>query len=81
MICKVIEVFIPEQYKDNLLLDVMDRNLIGFKLDCEDIKEVIVESDEFNSKIMKDDLVFVLKQNISGKEFIDIEKYEGGYDE
>lgn len=28
---RVIEVFIPEQYKNGNLLDVMDRTNIGFK--------------------------------------------------
>ena len=29
---RVIEVFIPEQYKNGNLLDVMDRTNIGFKV-------------------------------------------------
>ncbi len=32
IIGKVIEIFIPEEYKDGILLDVMDRNNIGFRI-------------------------------------------------
>ena len=75
---KVIEVFIPEEYKNGNLLDVMDRNNIGFKVITDNgIKEVIEEQDEFNTQIMKDDIVLITEQTISGKYFIDIELYEG----
>ena len=29
---KVIDIYIPEQYKNNALLDIMDRNNITFKI-------------------------------------------------
>ena len=75
---KVIEVFIPEQYKNGNLLDIMDRTNIGFKIKTdEDVKEVIVEANEFISKIMKNDTVIITEQTISGEYFIDIELYEG----
>ena len=75
---KVIEVFIPEQYKNGNLLDIMDRTNIGFKIKTdEDVKEVIVEANEFISKIMKNDTVIITEQTISGEHFIDIELYEG----
>lgn len=75
---KVIDVFIPEQYKSGNLLDVMDRTNIGFKvMTANDIREIIVEGNEFNAKIMKNDLVTIIEQTISGKDFVDIELYEG----
>lgn len=75
---KVVEVFIPEEYKNGILLDVMDRNNIGFRIDVDGvINEYIYEQNELNSKIMKGDIVLLVKQNISGKEFVDIELYDG----
>lgn len=75
---RVIEVFIPEQYKNGNLLDVMDRTKIAFKVMAEDgIKEIEVEQNEDNAKIMKKDLVKITEREISGKTFIDIELYEG----
>ena len=76
---KVIDVFIPEEYKAGRLVDVMDSTKIGFKVMLEDeIIEIIQEDNEFNANIMMDDMVVITKQNISGKEFIDIELYVGG---
>lgn len=75
---KVIKVFIPNEYKNGNLLDVMDRTNIGFKVETsEGIKEIITEQNELNAKILKNDLVAILEQTISGKDFIDIELYEG----
>lgn len=75
---KVIEVFIPNEYKNGNLLDVMDRTNIGFKVETsEGIKEIITEQNELNAKILKNDLVTILEQTISGKDFVDIELYEG----
>ena len=75
---KVVEVFIPEEYKNGILLDVMDRNNICFRIDVDGvINEYIYEQNELNSKIMKGDIVLLIKQNISGKEFVDIELYDG----
>ena len=74
---KVIEVFIPQEYKNNKLIDVMDTKNIGFKVMTEDgIKEIIQEQNEFNSNIMKNDIVLITEQTISNKKFIDIELYE-----
>lgn len=70
----VKEVYIPKQYKNGNLLDVMDRSVIGFKvLIDEDIQEFQFKQDEFNVKIMKNDEVLIIKQVIDGKEYIDIE--------
>ena len=70
----VKEVYIPEQYKNGNLLDVMDRSVIGFKvLIGDDVQDFQFEQDEFNVKIMKNDEVLIIKQVIDGKEYIDIE--------
>ena len=75
---KVIEVFVPKQYKNRSLLDILDRTKIGFKVMTDNgIKEIIQEQNEFNEKIMKNDLVAIIKQTISDKDFVDIELYEG----
>ena len=76
---KVIDVFIPEEYNKERLIDVMDSTKIGFKVMLEDeIIEVIDKQDEYNVEIMKNDIVVITKQNISGKDFVDIELYDGG---
>lgn len=75
---KVIEIYIPKQYKDNASLDVMDRNNITFKIMTNDgLKEVTIEQKEENASIMKNDLVEIIEQTISGKNFIDIRLYGG----
>ncbi len=75
---KVVGVFIPEEYNNGILLDVMDRNNIGFRIDVDEkVQEYIYEQNDLNSKIMKGDIVLLIKQNISGKEFVDIELYDG----
>ena len=74
----VVDVFIPKQYKNGSLLDVMDRNYIGFKVKTDnEIKEIILEQDKNNSRIMKNHLVTIIEQKISGKYFVDIELYDG----
>ena len=76
---KVIDVFIPEEYNKGRLIDVMDSTKIGFKIMIEDeIIEIIEEQDEYNAEIQIDDIVVITKQNISGKDFVDIELYDGG---
>lgn len=71
---KVIEVFIPEEYIESKLIDIMYRTQIGFKVQTEEgIKEVIEEQNEFNAEIMKDDIVVITEQIIDGIYFIDIE--------
>lgn len=79
---KVLEVFIPNQYDNGKFLDVMDRTIIGFKvLINNEIKELILEQTENNSAIYKDDFVMITKQIIDDREFIDIEKCDGDFDE
>lgn len=76
---KVIEVFMPEQYKDGKLLDVMDRTNIGFKILTDSgVREIIQEINALNAHIMKDNLVTIIEQTISGENFVDVELYEGG---
>ena len=82
IIGRVIEVFIPEQYKNGLLLDEMDRTNLGFKVMCEEgLKEIIVEANDINSEIRKDDMVLIIEQDISKKHFVDIMLYEGDVNE
>ena len=81
LIGKVKEVFIPKEYKNNILIDEMDSNKIGFKVEIdEDIMEIIEEQDEVNTDIYKDDLVVITKQTINDIDFIDIEKYGEWYE-
>lgn len=79
LIGKIIEVYIPEEYKNNNLLDIMDRTKIGFKiLVNNEIINIKQEQNDINSNLMKGDSVLITKQTISNQEFIDI---EGAYDE
>lgn len=73
----VTAVFMPNEYREELLLDTLDNNVIGFKVNTSDGERVIIEEiDEFNSQIMKDDLVLITEQTIDGHYFIDIELTE-----
>ena len=75
---KVIDIYIPEQYKNNALLDIMDRNNITFKiLTNNGLKVITAQQNDENANIMKNDLVEIIEQTISGKEFIDIRLYDG----
>ncbi len=72
---RVVQVFIPNEDK---LVDVMNAKEIGFKVKLEDKEITIIEEiNELNAMIHKDDLVLVTTNTISGKEFIDIELYDG----
>ncbi len=75
---KVIEVYIPDQYKNGSLLDIMDRTNIGFKVMVDNkIRNIELEQNEFNANIMKDDTVLIIDKDVSGKHFTDIELYDG----
>lgn len=75
---KVIEIYIPKQYKNDNLLDIMDRTNITFKVMTDNgIKEIDVEQNEENSSIMKNDFVEIVEQTISDKKFVDIRLYGG----
>lgn len=57
---KVIEVYIPDEYKNGELLDIMDRNLLGFKVIMDSgIRDIVVKSNYDNAKITKGKLVEV----------------------
>lgn len=79
MIGRVTEVFIPKEYKNGELLDVMDSDKIGFRVMLDD-KEVtvVLKQDEFNAKIFRDDIVMVIIDK-NTNEFVDIELYDGEY--
>ena len=75
---RVIEVYIPEQYKNGNLVDVMDRTLIGFKVMTQDgIKIVETEQNEETAAIMKKDIVEIIEQTMSNVDFVDIRLYGG----
>ncbi len=74
LIGKVVEVFIPEEYIGDRKIDVMDSKKIGFKVMLENgLIEIIQEDNDKNCDIYREDLVVITRENISGKEFFDIE--------
>ena len=75
---KVLEVYIPNETINDALVDVMDRKFIGFNIETDGgIKTVEEEQNEDNCLIMKDDMVEIIEQNISGINFVDIRLYDG----
>lgn len=75
---KVMDVSIPEQYKNGGLLDIMDRTNIHFKVMTDNgLKEITVEQNDENTDIIINDMVEIIEQNISGKNFVDIRLYDG----
>ena len=61
---KVVEVWIPEQYQDGKLLDVMDRNQIAFRVITDQgEKEIVTDQNEWTSNIMKEDTVMITEQD------------------
>ena len=75
---KVMDVSIPEQYKNGGLLDIMDRTNIHFKVMTDNgLKEITVEQNDENTGIIINDMVEIIEQNISGKDFVDIRLYDG----
>lgn len=72
---KVIEVYIPDEYKNGELLDIMDRTLLGFKVMMDNgIRDIVVKSNYDNAKITKGKLVEV---TVNGDD-ISIVLYEEG---
>ncbi len=77
IIGKVKEVYLPLEYKNNQVLDIMFRTNIGFTIETNNkLTKYTFKMDEFNSQILKDDLVIITKQIIDNQEFIDIRKCE-----
>ena len=75
---KVMDVSIPEQYKNGGLLDIMDRTNIHFKVMTDNgLKEITVEQNDENTDIIINDMAEIIEQNISGKNFVDIRLYDG----
>lgn len=75
---KVMDISIPEQYKNGGLLDIMDRTNIHFKvMTTNGLKEITVEQNDENTDIIINDMVEIIEQNISGKDFVDIRLYDG----
>ncbi len=75
---KVIDISIPEQYKNGGLLDIMDRTNIHFKVMTDSgLKEITVEQNDENTDIIINDMVEIIEQNISGVDFVDIRLYSG----
>lgn len=69
------EVYVPDK-------DVMNSNKIGFKVEVNN--EIICieeEQNDYNSTILKDDKVDIVKQIIDNIEFIDIKKSVGDENE
>ena len=72
---KVIEIYIPDEYKNGELLDIMDRTLLGFKVMTDNgIRDIVVKSNYDNTKITKGKLVEV---TVNGDD-ISIMLYEEG---
>ena len=72
---KVIEIYIPDEYKNGELLDIMDRTLLGFKVIMDnEIRDIVVKSNYDNAKITKGKLVEV---TVNGDD-ISIMLYEEG---
>ena len=71
---RVIEIFIPEEEN----IDIMQSNKIGFKVLVDDgVITIIEEQNDTNTSILRESLVLITKQNISGKEYMDIELLDG----
>lgn len=71
---KVMEVFLPEEYNNGLLLDIMERTKIGFKIMTDTgIKEIILNQDQDNTRIMKNDLVKIKEIIEDNNHFIKLE--------
>ncbi len=67
------EVYIPVKEND----DIYSSNQIGFKIQIDNkVIKIEEEQNSYNTEILKNDEVNVIRQTIDGKEFIDIEKVD-----
>ena len=74
LVGKIIEVYIPEDKTES---DIMYNTRIGFKVQtAEGLKIIELEQDNDNVKLYKEDTILITEQEISGKNFIDIERLE-----
>lgn len=74
LVGKIIEVYIPEDKTES---DIMYNTRIGFKVQtAEGLKIIELEQDNENVKLYKEDTILITEQEISGKNFIDIERLE-----
>lgn len=72
MVGKVLEVFVP---------DLPLQNMIGFKIETDnEIMTLILEQNNKNVHILKNDYVLITKKMIGNKELLDID-YVGDRDE
>lgn len=72
MVGKVLEVFVP---------DLPLQNMIGFKIETDnEIMTLILEQNNKNVHILKNDYVLITKKMIGNKELLDID-YVGDKDE
>ena len=72
MVEKVLEVFVP---------DLPLQNMIGFKIETDnEIMTLILEQNNKNVHILKNDYVLITKKMIGNKELLDID-YVGDRDE
>lgn len=70
---KIIEVYLPDAYQNGSLLDVMDRTNVGFKIMTkEGLKDIVLEVNETNAQIMKNDNVVIIEKDMCGSHFVDI---------
>lgn len=59
---KVLEVFIPNEYKDELP-DAMEKTKIGFKIALDnEVITIVQEQNKKNASIFKNDLVLIKKE-------------------
>lgn len=67
----VVEIYIPDE-------DKTFQELMGFKVDVDgDLLDIVVPQNKINTNILREDEVLIIKQNISGVDFIDIEPIMG----
>lgn len=77
----VEEVFMPDEYRNDIKLDKINNNVIGFRVSTFQGERIIIEEiNEFNIEIMKGDNVLITSQIIDGHYFIDIELIEDKYE-
>ncbi|MBQ8681743.1 MAG: hypothetical protein IJ509_02405 [Bacilli bacterium] len=70
----VKEVFIPNEYKNNQLIDIMYATKIGFKIKLDNDEEITIikEQDEYNANILKDDEVTIIQEVVDGNYTYDL---------